>query len=98
MRVPLVKAWNAMPRCFSHRRMMSFFRSSGSPPVKMQAWVPRALASVSTRSISSKVRLCLWPYSAAQQPVQCILQAEVGSIKISHGTLISYLAAFSCAV
>lgn len=26
------------------------------------------------------------------------MQAEVGSIKISHGTLISYLAAFSCAV
>lgn len=74
----MVKAWNAMSRYFSHRRMMSFFRSSGSPPVK--------------------VRLCLWPYSAAQQPVQCILQAEVGSIRISHGTLMSYFPAVSCAV
>ena len=42
-------------------------------------------------------RLQFW-CSSAQQPVQRILQAEVGSMRISHGTLISYLAAFSCAV
>ena len=33
--------------------------------------------------------------SAAQQPVQRILQAEVGSMRISHGTLISYVSAVS---
>ena len=32
-------------------------------------------------SICSKVRLWLWPYSAAQQPVQRMLQAAVGSIE-----------------
>ena len=29
----------------------------------------------------------------AKQPVQRILQAEVGSMRISHGTLISYFSA-----
>ena len=31
----------------------------------------------------------------ATQPVQRILQAEVGSMRISHGTLISYFSAVS---
>jgi len=31
------------------------------------------------------------------QPVQRILQAEVGSMRISHGTLISYVSAVSWA-
>ena len=73
---------------------MSFLRIRGSPPVKRQAWVPSSLASVRTRFISSYVRLCLWPYSAAQQPVQCMLQAEVGSIRISQGMLQPYFSAF----
>ena len=33
----------------------------------------------------------------ATQPVQRILQAEVGSMRISHGTLISYFSAVSWA-
>lgn len=37
-------------------------------------------------------RFQLW-CSSAQQPVQRILQAEVGSMRISHGTLISYFSA-----
>ncbi len=42
-------------------------------------------------SISSKVRLSLWPYSAAQQPVQCRLQALVGSSRMAQGMLHWYL-------
>lgn len=34
-------------------------------------------------------RLQFW-CSSGQQPMRCILQAEVGSMRISHGTLISY--------
>ena len=41
-------------------------------------------------SISSKLRLSLLPYSAAQQPVQCRLQAEVGSSRIAQGILQPY--------
>ena len=33
----------------------------------------------------------------ATQPVQRIMQAEVGSMRISHGTLISYFSAVSWA-
>ena len=32
----------------------------------------------------------LLPYSAAQQPVQCRLQAEVGSIRMAQGMLQPY--------
>lgn len=95
MSVPFVKAWKAMSRCFSHRRKMSALRMSGSPPVKRQAWVPSSAPSVSTRSISSKVRFCLWPYSAAQQPAQRILQALVGSMRTIHGMLQSYFSEFA---
>ena len=38
-------------------------------------------------SSSSKVRLSRLPYSAAQQPVQCMLHAEVGSSRMAQGTL-----------
>ena len=37
MSVPFVKAWKAMSRCFSHRRMISALRMSGSPPVKTKS-------------------------------------------------------------
>ena len=37
----------------------------------------------------------MWPYSPAQQPTQCMLQAEVGSNRISHGMLHWYLTRFS---
>ena len=63
--------------------------------VKRQAWVPSSAPSVSTRSISSKVRFCLWPYSAAQQPAQRILQALVGSMRTIHGMLQSYFSEFA---
>ena len=35
----------------------------------------------------SRLRLRRLPYSAAQQPVQCMLQAEVGSSRMAQGTL-----------
>ena len=35
------------------------------------------------------------PYSAAQQPVQCRLHAEVGSSKIAHGMLQPYFLRYS---
>ena len=38
-------------------------------------------------SSSSKDRFRRLPYSAAQQPVQCMLQALVGSIRMAQGTL-----------
>ncbi len=43
-------------------------------------------------SISSNVRLSLLPYSAAQQPVQCRLQALVGSSRmvVGGGVLVVY--------
>ena len=44
----------------------------------------------------SKLMFSLLPYSAAQQPVQCRLQAEVGSIKMAQGMLqLCSAAAFS---
>ena len=45
-------------------------------------------------SISSNVKFSLFPYSAAQHPVQCKLQAEVGSNKIAQGTLHPYFFGF----
>ena len=48
-------------------------------------------------SSSSKERFRRLPYSAAQHPVQCMLQAEVGSRRIAHGTLqFSFSAVSSC--
>ena len=46
-------------------------------------------------SISSKLRFSLLPYSAAQQPVQCRLQAEVGSSRMTHGMLQLYFLRYS---
>ena len=46
-------------------------------------------------SMVSRDRFSLWPYSAAQQPVQCILQAEVGSRRIAQGTLQLFFSAVS---
>src|SRR5690606_39620656 len=40
----------------------------------------------------SSDRLSLPPYCAAQHPVQCRLQALVGSMRMAQGTLQSYLA------
>ena len=45
------------------------------------------LGEVVKYGFSTNVRFNLCPYSAAQHPVQCKLQALVGSIKISHGML-----------
>ena len=98
MRVPLVKAWNAMSRCFSHRWMMPFF-----PQQRLAAGEE---AGVGTQGLglgehpvhflegqALLVAIFRRPAAGAVH-----MQAEVGSIRISHGTLISYLAAFSCAV
>ena len=49
-------------------------------------------------SSSSKVRFSLLPYSAAQQPVQCRLQAEVGSSRMAQGILQPSRAAVSSCV
>ena len=46
-------------------------------------------------SIVSRERFSLCPYSAAQHPVQCRLQAEVGSNKIAQGTLQSSFSSVS---
>ena len=46
-------------------------------------------------SMVSRSRFSLWPYSAAQHPVQCRLQALVGSRRIAHGTLQLFCAATS---
>ncbi len=48
-------------------------------------------------SMVSNERLSLWPYSAAQQPVQWRLQALVGSSRMAQGMLHWYFSrAFSC--
>ena len=55
------------------------------------------LTLVMMESISSKDRFSLLPYSAAQQPVQCRLQAEVGSSRMAQGMLQPYFSRiFSC--
>ena len=46
-------------------------------------------------SISSRLRFRRLPYSAAQQPVQCRLQAEVGSSRIAQGMLQPYFFRYS---
>ena len=46
-------------------------------------------------AISSFVRLCLWPYSADQQPLHFKLHALVGSKRIIHGILQPYFSLFS---
>ena len=51
----------------------------------MYMWVPSSLPCVTIESMSSRDRFCWWPYSAAQQPVQCRLQALVGSSRIAQG-------------
>src|SRR5699024_9922841 len=54
---------------------------------KMYINVPSSLPCVTIESSSSRVRFSRFPYSAAQQPVQCILHADVGSRRIAHGIL-----------
>ena len=45
--------------------------------------------------ISSYVRFIFAPYSAAQQPMQCLLQADVGSNRMAQGMLQPYFASHS---
>ena len=71
-------------------------RTMGSPPEKMYIKVPSSLPCWMMLSMVSRLMFSLLPYSAAQQPVQCRLQAEVGSIKMAQGMLQLYWAmAFS---
>ena len=86
---------NCTSLCFSASLSTSFLRTSGSPPVSIYRYTPSSLPCVTILSMSSKLRLFLLPYSPAQQPTQCILQAEVGSNKISQGMLHWYLTRFS---
>ena len=93
--VALVKERNWQSLCFSHRAIRSFLRTRGSPPVYMYIYTPISLPWVIMESISSKVRFSLLPYSAAQQPVQCRLQAEVGSSRMAQGILQLYFFRYS---
>ena len=86
---------NCTSLCFSASFRISALRTSGSPPVSMYRYTPSSLPWVMILSISSKLRLFLWPYSPAQQPTQCMLQALVGSNRISQGMLHWYLTRFS---
>ena len=61
----------------------------------MYIYTPISLPWVIMESISSKVRFSLLPYSAAQQPVQCRLQAEVGSSRMAQGILQLYFFRYS---
>ena len=96
--VPFVKQWNALSLCFSQSRITSALRTSGSPPVSRNAWIPSSSAWVHMLSISSKLRFSRFPYSAAQQPVQCRLHALVGSSNNTHGMEQPYFSAFFLAI
>ena len=52
--------------------------------LRVKNFVP-AISLEGFEQVVSRLRFSLWPYSAAQQPVQWRLQAEVGSSRIAHG-------------
>ena len=51
-----VKMLNRLVLCFSASLSTSSLRTSGSPPVSMNRWVPRSSAWLTRLSISSYVR------------------------------------------
>ena len=88
-----MKAWNAMSRCFSHRWMMSFF-----PQQRLAAGEEAGVGTQGLGLGEHPVHFLEGQALLVAIFRRRILQAEMGSIKISHGTLMSYFSAVSCAV